>query len=231
MQTLVAVHGAWAGGYYWTDVAELIEQKGYPTRVVDQLPSVGADPEALGDLAADAAHVRGVVDHVGGPVTLVGHSYGGMVVTELADHPAVQHSVYVAAFWPDRGQSALDLLGDQTPEWMVPHDDGTLRVSDDAGQVIAALGADVDPQRATEVYRRSLPQSLSSVATPSTAPAHSSPTTYVVCEQDRAVPPAAQEEMARRADHVARLPTSHWAMFAAPEALAAILVGTLNGDR
>ena len=65
-------------------------------------------------------------------VVLVGHSYGGMVITELADHPKVRHSVYLAAFWPQRGQSLLDLLGDAPlPNWIVQRDDGALEITDD----------------------------------------------------------------------------------------------------
>jgi pimeloyl-ACP methyl ester carboxylesterase len=230
MSTLVAVHGAWAGGYYWQDVADRVQRKGHATAVVEQLPSVGADPQKLGDLTADADHVRHVVDAVDGPVVLAGHSYGGMVITELADHPAVHHSLYVAGFWPEAGQSAVDMLGDQMPDWVQVHDDGTARLSDDPHEVIRGLGADVDEDRAMDVYRRSMPQSVSSIATPSAGRPHTHATTYVICEHDQAVPPAAQEAMAQRADHIVRLPTSHWAMFAAPDDLAAVFIRALDGQ-
>jgi pimeloyl-ACP methyl ester carboxylesterase len=73
-------------------------------------------------------HVRAVLNSLDEPVVLVGHSYGGMVITELADHPKVRHSVYLAAFWPQRGQSLLDLIGDgPSPPWIVARDDGALR--------------------------------------------------------------------------------------------------------
>jgi pimeloyl-ACP methyl ester carboxylesterase len=63
-----------------------------------------------------------------------GHSYGGMVITELADHPSVAHTVYLSAFWPQRGQSVSDMLGGgPLLSWIVPHDNGTLAVTDDLG--------------------------------------------------------------------------------------------------
>ena len=77
MNTLVAVHGGGAGGWYCDDVVPLIEKRGYDAVVIDQLASIGTDPAALGDLPADADYVRAVIDAVDGPATLVGHSYGG----------------------------------------------------------------------------------------------------------------------------------------------------------
>lgn len=197
--------------------------------MVDQLPRIGTDPEVLGDLYADADYVRRVVDSVDGPVTLAGHSYGGMVITELADHPAVRHSVYIAAFWPERGQSAMDLLGGEVPPFMVVHNDGTFGFTDDLEIVRRVLFADIDEDRAAAIHQRLLPQSASSVATPSTAPERNHPTTFVITERDQLFPPAAQEALAQRADHVVRLPTSHTPMFAAPEELASIIVRTLDG--
>src|ERR671928_2117547 len=119
MANHVLVHGAFLGGWYWSETVALLERDGHRVHVIDQMPSAGRDPTKLGDLRADADHVRRVVDAVGEPVVLVGHSYGGMVVTELADHPAVAHTVYLAAFWPQRGQSAMELLGaGPPPTWM-----------------------------------------------------------------------------------------------------------------
>ena len=153
-----------------------------------------------------------------------------MVITELANHPAVRHSVYVAAFWPERGQSLMDMLGDEVPEYVVLHDDGTLGFTDDFEMVRQVLFADIDEDRAAAIHQRLLPQSASSLATPSTAPERMHPTTFVITERDQLFPPAAQEAMAQRAVHVVRLPTSHTPMFAAPEQLASIIIGTLNGD-
>ena len=221
MTTFVLVPGGFVGGWYWSEVADRLRKAGHRVEIVEQLPSAGTDPAALGDLAADAEAVRQTVERVGEPVVLVGHSYGGMVITELADHPAVAHSVYLAAFWPQRGQSAMDLLAaGPPPTWMAPHDDGTLRTTDDLALLRQTLCADVPQQRAYANLRRLLPQSISSVTAPSTAPDRGHPTTYIICEEDQALPPAAQEQMATAADHRDRLSSSHQAMTSMPEALA-----------
>lgn len=222
MTSFVLVHGGFIGGWYWQDVAALLEEQGHRVRVIEQMPSAGTDAAALGDLQADTTCVRQVLDEMGEPVVLVGHSYGGMVITELGDHPAVAHTVYVSAFWPQRGQSLTDFM-DVLPDWMTARDDGTVAVTDDLEVARLALCADVAPVRAEQDLRRLVPQSMSSLGSPSTAPARTHPTTYVICEQDRAIPPGAQEQMASAADHVERLPSSHQPMVAMPERLAAVL--------
>src|SRR5262245_17349791 len=140
-------------------------------RVVDQLPSAGTDPESLGDLTSDANHVRQVLDTIDEPVVLVGHSYGGMVITELAGDPKVRHSVYLAAFWPRRGQSLLDLLGDAPlPNWFVPRDDGTLEITDDFELARESLCADLDRDHARDMLSRAVLQPAAAFGAPSTAP-------------------------------------------------------------
>ena len=101
------------------------------------------------------------MEAVGDRVVLVGHSYGGMVITELADHPAVAHSVYVAAAWPQRGQSMMDIMAAGPPlTWASPQDDGTARVSDDLELLRQTLCGDVDRDRAEPELRRMLPAVL-----------------------------------------------------------------------
>jgi pimeloyl-ACP methyl ester carboxylesterase len=221
MTNFVLVHGGFVGGWYWSEVADRLRKAGHRVEVIEQLPSTGNDPAALGDLAADAEVVRQTVERVGEPVVLVGHSYGGMVITELADHPSVAHSVYLAALWPQRGQSAMDMLtGGPPPTWMSPHDDGTLRATDDLELLRQTLCADVDKQSAYANLRRFLPISIASAAAPSTAPDRGHPTTYIICEQDQAILPAVQEQMAASADHRHRLPSSHLPMTSMPDELA-----------
>jgi pimeloyl-ACP methyl ester carboxylesterase len=224
MTNYVLVHGGFIGGWYWAETAALLEKGSHDVQVVEQMPSAGRDPASLGDLSADAACVRQRVESVGESVVLVGHSYGGMVITELADHPAVAHTVYLSAFWPRRGMSLSDLLGDRPlPNWIVPHDNGTATVTHDLGVAREALCADLDPDRAAEELRRLQPQSLSSFGSPSSAPDRKHPTTYIICEQDNAIPVDAQEQMATAADHVERLPSSHQPMASMPDRLAEIL--------
>jgi pimeloyl-ACP methyl ester carboxylesterase len=139
------------------------------------------------------------VDGIGAEVVLVAHSGGGMVLTEFADHPSVQHSVYLAALWPQKGQSATDLLGGQLPGWVAARDDGTIAVSSDLEVVQQTLCADIDAERfAKQVYPRYELMSLSSLASPSTAPVPQHPTTYIICEQDQVIPPQAPGSDGRR---------------------------------
>jgi pimeloyl-ACP methyl ester carboxylesterase len=224
MTNFVLVHGGFVGGWYWSEVADRLRKVGHRVEVIEQLPSAGTDPAVPRDLAADTAVVRQAVEQVGEPVVLVGHSYGGMVITELADHPAVAHSVYLAAFWPQRGQSAMDLLAaGPPPTWMSPQDDGTLRTTDDLELLRQALCADVDEARAYPHLRQSPPLSIASLTAPSTAPDRGHPTTYIICEQDHAVPRAAQEQWAAVADHQLRLRSSHQPMMSMPDELAEVL--------
>lgn len=205
------------------EAASLLEKEGHRVSIAE-LPSTGTDPAGLTGLAEDAVEVRRVVATAGEPVVLVGDSYGGMVITELADHPDVAHSVYVSAFWPARGQSILDMLGDgPPPAWIVPSADGTaIRVTDDVAVAVEALYADLDPARVQELHGHLMFSAAAVLGAPSTAPDRNHPVTYVVLEHDNAIPAVAQEAMAARADHVERLPTSHCAMLADPEGLAAV---------
>ena len=142
----------------------------------------------------------------------------------LADHPAVQHSVYLAAFWPQKGQSAIEMVGGELPGWMPARDDGTVAVSRDLEVVRQTLCADIDAERfAKEVYPRYVLASLSNAATPQYRPAAQHPTTYIICEQDQASLPQAQEAMSSAADHVIRLPSSHSPFLSMPKQLARAL--------
>ena len=223
MTNYVLVHGGFVGGWYWQEVADLMRSHGHRVEVIERLPSSGAEPTALGDLQADADLVRSVVAAVGAPVVLVGHSYGGMVITELADDPAVAHVVYLSAFWPQRGQSVNDFLGGHLPNWIVPHRDGTVTVTEDFDMARQALCADVDVTTAAATMRRLVPQSVSSLQSASTGPERTHPATYIICEQDNAIPPAAQEQMSAGADHVERLDSSHQAMGSMPTSVVALL--------
>lgn len=147
----------------------------------------------------------------------------------LADHPAVQHSVYLAAFWPPKGLSAIEMVGGELPGWMAARDDGTVAIGSDLEVVRQTLCADIDAERfAKEVCPRYVLASLSGAATPSTAPLPQHPTTYIICEQDQARPPQAQEAMPSAAEHVIRLPSSHSPFLSVPKQLARTLGGAVS---
>lgn len=222
--TFLLLHGALCRTWVWESTADALTSAGHRVEALD-LPSSGPDPAALGGLADDVATVTRALDRAGDGTVLVGHSGAGTVLAELADHPGVGHSVYVAALRPQRGQSAADLLGGRLPNWVHARpDDGAAQVSDDPDVVRGALCADVEGERfLRDVYPRYVLVSLRSLADVCSAPAPRHGTTYVVCAQDRAVPPAAQEAMASGADRVERLPSSHSPMLSMPGRLAEVL--------
>jgi pimeloyl-ACP methyl ester carboxylesterase len=222
MAYYVLVHGAFVDGWYWGETARLLDAEGHEVRIAE-LPSTGTDPGGLGGLSDDVAEVRRLVAAAGEPVVLVGHSYGGAVITPLAADPGVALSVYVGAAWPRRGQSPLDMEGG-LPDWMVLNDDGTaVRVTGDVARAADALCADLDPARVPEWHAHLMYSGMSGATLPVTAPDPTHPTAYVVLEKDRAIPTALQEVLAERADRVERLATSHTPQLVDPKGLAAIL--------
>ena len=122
-------------------------------------------------------HVRRVLDETDEAAVLVGHSYSGMVIAELADHPKVRHSVYLCALWPERGQSALNLMGDVLPPLFFARNDGTMQIVDDFDLAWQAFCPDMDRAGAQQMISRSVLQSYSSATTPSTAPDRAHPAT------------------------------------------------------
>jgi pimeloyl-ACP methyl ester carboxylesterase len=153
-----------------------------------------------------------------------------MVITQLADHPAVTHSVYLAALWPGEGQSASDLLGGALSNWVVDRGDGSLAVSEDAEAVRQALLADLDPDRAADAHARMVLQSAASAFAPSGGQARLHPTTYVLCSEDKVLPLESQEAMAAAADHTVRLYSAHCPQLSSPEQLADVLAETVVGS-
>ncbi|MFI5613254.1 alpha/beta fold hydrolase [Amycolatopsis sp. NPDC051903] len=214
MANYLLVPAAWCDGSVWRHVAAELRLAGHDAAVVDRLPSVGDEPGALGDLYADAGHLRSILDSATEDVVLVGHSYGGMVITEVADHPRIRHSVYLTAFWPKVGETLLDLQSPHPREWLVA-DDGALRITDDLAIAQAVLGADLEDGFA-EFHRNRRSQSIASFACPSSAPPRTHPTTYVMCERDQTIFVADQERMSTAADTVTRIDAAHLAPLSRP---------------
>ena len=223
MSSYVLVHGAFGGGWVWEDVAERLASDGHHLHVVDRLPSAGTDPDSLGDMTADADHVRRVLDETDEAAVLVGHSYSGMVIAELADHPNVRHSVYLCALWPERGQSALNLMGDVLPPSFFARNDGTMQIVDDFDLAWQAFCPDMDRAGAQQMISRSVLQSYSSATTPSTAPDRAHPATYIIATGETDGSVVAQEARAARADHVTRISAAHMAQLSRPDEVAAAL--------
>ena len=217
---MVLVHGAFCRGWVWDETVLALRAFGHRAEALD-LPSSGPTASGLGDLHSDVEAATAVIDGIDDDVVLVGHSGGGMVLTELGAHPQVRHGVYVAALWPQEGQSVGDLLGGQFPNWMTAREDGAVQVASEAEVVREALCQDVDPDRfVADIFPRYVLTSMSSLGAPSTAPILAHPSSYIICEHDRALPPDAQEAMAKAADQVYRLPSSHSAPLSMPQQLA-----------
>lgn len=226
MRTIVLVHGAWHGPWCWAPVMARLDEAGQRVVAVEL---------ELRDVHADAAIVTEAIEAVGGPVLLVGHSYGGVVITEAGVHPSVEHLVYVAAFAVDDDETPLGLVLDNEGDVgelgaaIVVHDDGTNTL--DPAVVGAALYADcdaVDVERAIALLR---PQGGQTLSQPVTAVAWKQvPSTYVLCGADRGVPPALQRRMAERMPRasVVEWPCSHSPFFSMPGELAALLTDLAN---
>ena len=219
--SVVLVHGAWHSGWAWGPIVDRLREAGVEVVAVD-LPSSGADAATRGDLAADTRTVLDALAQQDGPVVLVGHSYGGQPVSQAgAGAENVRHLVYVAAFMLDVGESLLGALGGETPDWIEIVEDGAASVAHRSREIFYA---DVDEQTAKQAEERLVPQSTASFSDELTAAAwHELPSTYLVAEQDNAIPVAAQEQMAARADAVHRLATSHSPFLSQPDEVSRIL--------
>lgn len=221
--TLLLVHGAWCGGWVWEPVVEVLGARGVAVEVIEQLPSAGTDAARLGDLQADVECVRARLAALGDSVVICGHSYAGVVMTELAGHPALVRGIYLSAFWPAGGQSLLDLVGGRPPDWIVARDDGSLAIADDVALAHRILFGDLDADRAARAHERLVLQSAATFLAPAGATTRGHPATYVLATEDQAVPLALQEAMAAAADDVVRLQSAHFAQLSHPHELADLL--------
>ncbi|MDE3064556.1 MAG: alpha/beta fold hydrolase, partial [Acidobacteriota bacterium] len=207
--TYLLVHGAWHGAWCWRDVAAELDRRRVPWRAVD-LPS-SRDPEGVRDLRDDAAAVVALAD-VGGPVVLVGHSYGGAVIAEAASRvPELAGLVYLAALVPRPGQSATDASREVRVRTAL--DDATvvdgplLRVRADGAA--AAFYGDCSLADQGWAVAQLSSQTLASFRCPRQEDDPPTPRRYVLCERDRAIDPSLQDVMSARCDEVVRLASDH----------------------
>ena len=227
---IIFVHGAlvFDGAWWWHRMVEPLAALGLGSRAVE-LPSCVASPsgsgETPGDMYADADAVRAALDEEDEPVVLVGHSYGGMVITDAAaGHGNVKHLVYVTSVMPELEETMASFGGSREPgPWMDPDpEDGTMGIK--AELMPDAFMQDCDGAAVTGALERLTRQPLSVFGQAPRAVAwHEEPSTYVVCAEDRATPPEVQREYARRAGKILELPTGHHPMLSQPELLARVL--------
>ena len=229
-RTIVLVHGAWHGAWCWAPLQATLDAAGVPSLALD-LPGHSTSPEPLGDLYGDGTAVGRLLDAVANDVVLVGHSYGGAVISEAAaDRTNVSHLVYVAAFCLEIDESVL----------------GFSRVQPDQDYVLAkalvfaedGTTVTVEPSLAREVFYGDCTDNQATAAIPRlgaqplatftqfqrSAPWKVLPSTYVLAQRDNAVPRSHQEVMASRCSTVVRLDSDHSPFMSHTAQLASLLV-------
>lgn len=222
--TVVLVHGGFVDGAGWEGVYNILKKDGYNVSVV-QNPTTS--------LADDVAATRLAMSRTQGPVVLVGHSYGGVVVSEAGTDPKVKGLVYIAAFAPDKGESVASLIKDPPPGAPVPPilppQDGYLFL--DNAKFRASFAADVSEEKAAFMADSQVPWGVAALAGAVTEPAwKSKPSWYLVATEDKMIPPDAQRAMAKRAGAtVVEEPGSHAIYVSKPEAVTRLIEAAARG--
>jgi pimeloyl-ACP methyl ester carboxylesterase len=216
--SIVLVHGGFVDGSGWRAVYNILKKDGYTVSIV-QNPTI-----SLGD---DVAVTKRAIASQTGPVVLVGHSYGGAVITEAGTDPKVAALVYITAFAPDRGESVSTLIKDPPPNAPVPPilppQDGFLFL--DKVKFAASFAGDVDAKTAQFMADSQVPWGLGALGGAISEPAwKTKPSWYLVATDDRMIPPPAQQLMAKRAGStVVEVKGSHAIYVSQPAAVAAVI--------
>jgi pimeloyl-ACP methyl ester carboxylesterase len=218
LAAIALVHGGFVDGSGWEDVYRILKKDGYRVSIV-QNPTTS--------LADDVAATKRVIAEQQGPVILVGHSYGGVVITEAGNDPSVAGLVYIAAFAPARGESVAALIKDAPPGAPVPPilppQEGFLML--DKAKFAASFAADVAPEKAEFMANSQVPWGVAALEGAVTKPAwESKPSWYLVATDDRMIPPPAQRAMSKRAgSSVVEVKGSHAVYVSQPEAVADLI--------
>ena len=225
-RNVVLVHGGFVDGSGWQKVYQLLRQDGFNVSVV-QNPTLS--------LEGDAEATSRVLQRQDGPTVLVGHSYGGAVITEAGLHPSVVALVYIAAFAPDKSESVNTLIADPPPGAPVPPilppQDGFLFL--DREEFPASFAGDVPLQEAQFMADSQVPWGMDALAGAVSEPAwRQKPSWYLVATDDRMIPPPAQQAMAERAGAtVAETPASHSVYLSQPQAVADLIKQAAGASR
>ncbi|HTU67484.1 MAG TPA: alpha/beta hydrolase [Steroidobacteraceae bacterium] len=214
---VVLVHGAFADGSGWAGVYRILREHGYAVSVVQHTTT---------SLAEDVAATRRAIAAAEGNVILVGHSYGGVVITEAGNNPKVSALVYVAAFAPDAGESVASLNANAPKDAgppILPPVDGFLVL--DKSRFAAAFAADVAPDVAAFMADSQLPWGVASLEGKISTPAwKKKPSWFLVAQDDHMIPPDAQRGMAARAGaKVSAVAASHAVYVSKPGVVAALI--------
>jgi len=218
IKNVVLVHGGFVDGAGWEGVYDILKRDGYNVSIVQNPTS---------SLADDVAFTKRVLAAQSGPVVLVGHSYGGAVITEAGNADNVKALVYVTAFAPDAGESVQTLISTPipgtTPPPILPPQDGWLML--DSTKFPAAFAGDVPPKKAEFMADSQVPWNVAAAGGTITTPAwKSKPSFYLLVDGDRMIPIEAQRSMAKRA-HAAVMNTSgsHAIYVSKPEVVAELI--------
>jgi pimeloyl-ACP methyl ester carboxylesterase len=215
INNIVLVHGGFVDGAGWRGVYDILKKSGFNVSVVQN---------ATESLARDVAATRQVIDAQDGPVILVGHSYGGAVITEAGTNPNVAGLVYITAFAPDKGESVNSLIANPVPGYdappILPPAGGYLLL--DKAKFAAAFAGDVDVETAGFMANSLVPWGVDALSGVVTEPAwKSKPSWYLQVREDKMIPYPAQQFMAKRAGAtVAEVPGSHAIYVSNPSAVA-----------
>ncbi|UFW52451.1 MULTISPECIES: alpha/beta fold hydrolase [Bradyrhizobium] len=216
--SIVLVHGAFVDGSGWKDTYDILSNAGYEVLVVQQ-PTIS--------LRDDVAETERVIAKARHPVILVGHSYGGMVITEAGDNPKVRSLVYLAAFAPDAGESVSTLAEAPVPagEHKAPLVAEGNYLLVDRDKFPTSFAADVDAATTRFMGAAQLPWGLQAVQTKVDRVAwKTKPTYYMVTSEDHMIPPTAQRTMAKRSGaKVTEMKSSHAVMLSHPREVAAFI--------
>jgi len=224
VKNVVLVHGGFVDGSGWEGVYKALKKEGYNVTVV-QNPT--------NSLADDVAVTKRTLAAQDGPVILVGHSYGGVVITEAGNDPKVAGLVYVAAFAPDKGESVSALIKDPQPGAPVPPilppRDGYLFL--DKAKFSASFAADVSEEAAAFMADSQVPWGVEALGGTISEPAwKKKPSWYLVSTEDKMIPPDAQRAMSKRAgSKVVEVKGSHAVYVSQPQAVASIIQKAAKG--
>jgi pimeloyl-ACP methyl ester carboxylesterase len=224
INTVVLVHGGFVDGSGWRGVYDILRDDGFNVSVVQ-------NPTA--SLQGDASVTKLALDDQTGPVVLVGHSYGGAVITEAGNHPKVERLVYITAFAPDKGESVNALIANPLPGAPVlpilPPRDGYLFL--DKSKFAGSFAADVDPQSAEFMAVSQVPWGIEALAGQITQPAwKTKPSWYLLVTDDRMIPIAAQRFMCERAGSKPVEPGNHAIYVSNPRAVAGIIQAAASAE-
>jgi len=218
MNNIVLVHGGFVDGSGWEGVYRSLKKKGYNVSIV-QNPTLS--------LADDVAATKRILASQDRPAILVGHSYGGAVITEAGNDPKVAGLVYITAFAPDKGESVATLIKDPPPDVPVPPilppQDGYLFL--DRAKFRASFAGDVDAERAAFMADSQVPWGVEALSGKISEPAwKTKPSWYLIATDDKMIPPDAQRSMSKRAGStVVEVKGSHAIYVSQPEAVASLI--------